>query len=193
MKSHPLIVSVVVIILLGAGLAFVAGRPTTDVPVVTSFAECATFYPVMESSPRQCRTPDGRSFTEELPQVEEETPTVSEEGSNVAGIADLIEVTSPTINGTVSSPLVVTGSARGTWYFEASFPIEVRNASGALIGQGYGQAQGEWMTENFVPFKSVPITFTAQPKGSTGTVVLKKDNPSGLPENDRSLEIPITF
>ncbi len=36
-------------------------------PVVENFDECVAMgYPVMESYPRQCRTPDGRTFTEEV-------------------------------------------------------------------------------------------------------------------------------
>lgn len=37
------------------------------VPTVSSFDECVTAgYPVMESFPRQCRTPDGRIFVEQI-------------------------------------------------------------------------------------------------------------------------------
>ncbi|MBN2014761.1 MAG: DUF333 domain-containing protein [Candidatus Altiarchaeota archaeon] len=37
------------------------------VPVVNSFEDCVNAgYPVMESYPRQCKTPDGRTFTEEV-------------------------------------------------------------------------------------------------------------------------------
>lgn len=36
-------------------------------PDIDSFEECAAAgHPVMESYPRQCRTPDDRTFTEEL-------------------------------------------------------------------------------------------------------------------------------
>lgn len=186
MKSHPLIVAVVVILALGALLALLIQKPKTETLVIDTFEECAEFYPVMESFPRQCQTPDGRFFVEEV----EEAP---EAPATTAGIPDLVSVENPTIGERITSPLTVTGSARGTWYFEASFPIEVRDAEGNLIGQGYGEAQGEWMTEDFVIFKSIPITFAAQPAGSTGMVILRKDNPSGLPEHDRSLEVPVTF
>lgn len=85
----------------------------------------------------------------------------------------------------------VTGKARGTWYFEASFPIEVVDMDGKLITVGIAQAQDEWMTENFVPFIA-PIRI---PPGYTGpaTLVLRKDNPSGLPEHDASISFPITI
>jgi hypothetical protein len=47
------------------------------------------------------------------------------------------------------------------------------------------------MTENYVPFAAT-VTFT-EPATENGFIFLKKDNPSGLPENDASIAIPITF
>lgn len=35
---------------------------------INSFEECAAVYPVMESYPEQCLTPDGRSFTRQIDQ-----------------------------------------------------------------------------------------------------------------------------
>lgn len=186
MKMHTLIIAVLVIIVLGALLAFASKHSFTTEPEPTTFAECAARYPVMESYPRQCKTPSGQSFTEEI--VQQPTPPVI-----TPGLPDLITISSPTTGSKITSPLVATGSARGTWYFEASFPIEVRDAAGNVIGQGHAEAQGDWMTEDFVPFKSVAITFTAQPAGSTGTVVFKNDNPSGDPARDKSVSVPVTF
>ncbi len=109
-----------------------------------------------------------------------------------ASIPGVVEVHSPTIGSVVQSPLVVTGRAAG-WYFEASFPIELRDANNVLLAQGYAEAQGDWMTSDFVPFVSVPLTFAPQQTGSLGTLILRKDNPSGLPEHDQSLSVPIIF
>src|SRR5690606_7013544 len=39
------------------------------------------------------------------------------------GTRDLIRVSTPAAGGTVTSPIRVTGEARGTWYFEGSFPV----------------------------------------------------------------------
>ncbi len=183
MKTQSILIGVA---LLGAValIAFIVSRP---LPEPTTFAECADRYPVMESFPRQCITPSGLSFTEE-----DTNPSQDIEGSTSAGIPDLIEVDAPLISATVSSPLSVTGRARGMWYFEASFPIEVRDAGNNVIGSGIAQAQGDWMTTDFVPF-TANISYTAQTPGSLGTLVLKKDNPSGEPANDQSLVIPITF
>jgi len=53
-------------------------RPTIT-PKVSNFEECvAAGYPVMESYPRQCRTPDGKIFVEEIPEE-----TCAEEGEKV--------------------------------------------------------------------------------------------------------------
>ena len=115
------------------------------------------------------------------------------EGSNIAGIADLIMVGQPTKNAVIgATSTTLTGSARGFWYFEASFPVQIKDASGKVIAQGPAQAQSEWMTTDFVIFKAT-LTYPKQPKGSKGTVVLMNDNPSGLPENQKTVEIPVTF
>lgn len=104
----------------------------------------------------------------------------------------MIVIDQPTANARISSPLRVTGTARGTWYFEATFPVQLTDASGALIAQTYAQAKGDWMTTEFVPFEST-VTFAAQPSGSRGTLILKKDNPSGLSANDDSRTIEVIF
>ena len=103
----------------------------------------------------------------------------------------IIQVTYPEPNAIVTSPLTVTGKARGTWYFEANFPVRLLDGNGREIAVIPAQAQGEWMTTNFVPF-NVILNFT-NPTTTIGTLVLEKDNPSGLPENDDSLEVPVLF
>jgi len=112
-------------------------------------------------------------------------------GSNRAFKNDLIIVFSPLQNQTVTSPLTITGQARGNWYFEASFPVKLLDANNKVLVQAPAQAQGEWMTTDYVPF-SVTLTF-AKPTTSTGTLVLEKDNPSGLPEHANELRIPVKF
>ena len=105
--------------------------------------------------------------------------------------ADLITVFSPKPGEAVKSPLTVTGEARGYWFFEASFPVRLLDANGTVLVETFATAQDEWMTENFVPF-SVELTFT-QPASQSGQLILMRDNPSGLPENDASILIPIIF
>jgi hypothetical protein len=105
---------------------------------------------------------------------------------------DLVRITSPIPAKNLQSPLTVKGEARGTWYFEASFPVRVLDANQNVLGKGIAQAQGDWMTEDYVPF-TVTITFPNQTPGSDGYLVLVKDNPSGLPQNEDSFTVPVTF
>lgn len=104
----------------------------------------------------------------------------------------MIQVTNPTHNGAIASPLTVTGRARGPWYFEASFPIELRDSSNAVIATTVAQAQADWMTTNWVPFTAT-LSYPPQTVGSVGSLILKRDNPSGEPANDMSLTIPVQF
>ena len=101
-------------------------------------------------------------------------------------------VESPQMNSRIQSPMVVRGKAKGYWFFEASFPIILENKHGDIIASGIAQAGGEWMTEQYVPFSS-ELIFPKQKGGEEGLLIFKKDNPSGLPEHDASVSIPITF
>ena len=107
-------------------------------------------------------------------------------------LPDLIKVSSPLPNAIITSPLTVSGQARGTWFFEASAPYILKDAEGTPIAQGHVDTSGDWMTSDFVPF-SATITFSPQPTGSVGTLVLMNDNPSGDPANQKELNIPVTF
>jgi len=105
-----------------------------------------------------------------------------------------INLFSPKPGDTVKSPLTIAGEARGSWYFEATFPIVITDWDGRIIGEGYAEAQDDWMTEDFVPFLAeVSFTLPDGVPNKNGTLILQKANPSGLPENDAAIEIPISF
>jgi hypothetical protein len=147
--------------------------------VIQSFEECVEAgNAVMESYPRQCRTEDGRIFTEYI-------------GNELEKI-DLIKIDNPRPNQEIESPIVIEGQARGYWFFEASFPVFLVNWDGLIIAQGIAEAQSDWMTEDFVSYK-VTLEFEKPEYSDKGVLILKKDNPSGLPEHDDALEIPIIF
>ena len=110
---------------------------------------------------------------------------------NVNEKKDLITIQTPLPNDRIVSPLEIRGAARGYWFFEASFPIYLYNEAGVEIAHGVATATESWMTEDFVPYKAT-LEFTSPLEG-TGKLTLKKDNPSGLPENDDELYIPVKF
>ncbi|MDQ5955627.1 MAG: hypothetical protein QG621_630 [Patescibacteria group bacterium] len=133
-----------------------------------------------------------------LPNVSN-APTTHGPGSTTTGtvaptpatLPDTITVDQPLPEAAITSPLTITGKARGNWFFEASAPVELKDASGVVIAHGIAQAQGDWMTTNFVPFTAT-LTFT-KPVTKTGTLVLKNDNPSGDPAKQKQLNIPVVF
>lgn len=110
-------------------------------------------------------------------------------------IAEEIDVTNQikidSIPNHIPSPLGISGQARGTWYFEGDFPIEIRDNSGNLVAQSFATAQGEWMTENWVDYRA-EIRFSP-PQTESGFLILRKDNPSDLPEHDAELKLPVRF
>lgn len=90
----------------------------------------------------------------------------------------------------VTSPMTIRGQARGTWFWEGSFPVALTNWDGLIIGNGVATAKGDWMTDKFVPFEAT-LTYKTPTYSDRGTLILKKDNPSGLPEYDKSVEIQV--
>jgi len=108
-----------------------------------------------------------------------------------ATLPDRIELQSPLPGTVITSPLAIHGRARGSWYFEASFPVYLLNAAGDTIARSPAHAQGEWMTADFVPFDA-SLSFATTASGS-GTLVLAKDDPSGMASLTAELRIPIRF
>ena len=103
---------------------------------------------------------------------------------------DQITVDVPKVDALVHTPINVSGRAKGTWFFEATFPVRLLDATGKEIATSHADAQGDWMTDQFVPF-TAQLHFNATT--ATGTLVLSKDNESGLPQNDASLLVPVHF
>jgi hypothetical protein len=149
---------------------------------ITNFSECELAgNPIMETYPRQCMV-NSEIFIEEI----EEEPFLENK-------EDLIILENPQPETNISSPLTITGKARGNWFFEADFPIILTNWDGLIIAETHATALGDWMTEDFVPFEAV-LEFAPDTEVSNrGHLILQKDNPSGLPENDDALEITVFF
>ncbi|GMU74273.1 MAG: hypothetical protein AMXMBFR44_4700 [Candidatus Campbellbacteria bacterium] len=122
---------------------------------------------------------------------QEPLATLTEERGGVP--YEMITVDSPRPDSVVTSPLTVTGRARGYWFFEASFPVSLVNWDGLIIAQGIATAKDDWMTEELVEFEAVLAFEKPTLYPERGALILQRDNPSGLPENDAALEIPIRY
>ncbi len=172
MKKILIILSVLIIVF----AVYRLSHNGPGVEMVKDFSTCTKAgYPVMESYPRQCRTPEGTVYVENI--------EVPKEG----------DVVKPDVStgDHIKSPFVVTGKARGNWFFEGSFPVVLLDGKGKEIVRGVAQAQGEWMTEAYVPFKTT-LTFD-KPTTDTGVLVFQKDNPSGEALHDSSYKVAVIF
>ena len=167
----PLIVILIIAILIGAIIFVTSDNSASS---VKNFTECAAKgYPVMESYPRRCAVPGGETFTEEI--------------NSPLGI----NVTSPKNNEELKDIITVEGEALGTWFFEAVFPISIEDMNRNTIASSFVTAEENWMTDLPVKFRGaidVPDDFSGK-----AVLILKKDNPSGLPEKDSRVEIPISI
>ncbi len=136
----------------------------------------------------------GRTPSATQPENWSVTPTPSKPSTQTPSTQPLhtkVSVTSPKSGARVGHTFTVKGKAPGNWYFEAVFPIKIITPDGERIGSAQAQAQGDWMTENLVPF-SATVTVTLSYSGPARLALLRA-NPAGLPENDDSLEIPIVI
>ena len=113
------------------------------------------------------------------------------ESTYVSSKGVLIKVYVPASGTTLRNPLIVLGEVPGNWSFEASFPAILKDAKGSIVAQTPAQVIGAWTTSDLVPF-SLKLPYVP-PSSGDGSLVLQKDNPSGLAANDDSVSIPIKF
>lgn len=195
--SKIIFLVIVVVGILGGGAMWFMSRAA--VPVIPSTPpEKVEVMCTMDAM--QC--PDGSYIGRTGPNCEFVCPELPAVPADVQAAinakADLIVLEKPVPLGLIENGVTVAGKARGTWYFEGSFPIVLTDWDGKIIAEGVATAQGEWMTEEFVPFTATLAFVNPYSEGvnealKNGTLILKKDNPSGLPEHDDALEIPVRF
>jgi hypothetical protein len=185
-------ITIAISIILAIGLIIWAGysvfnNQNDNTQSVTDFTSCAAAgNPVMESHPRQCRSADGKLYIEDIDDITDTTKTfVSEKGVE-------IKINDWSDNKQISSPITITGEVPGNWSFEASFPVVLVDWDGLIIAEKPATLTGDWMTTDYVPF-SVTLEFDKPTVKNNGSIILQRDNPSGLPENDDAVEIPIIY
>jgi len=168
------------------------------------------------SAPRASAPADDAS----LNAIQNPPAVVANPWRTTRGSTDLVRGLNISNGQKIADGFVLKGEARGTWFFEGSFPWRLVAVGGKggdgnngamprcasqsglpcgqdgaetelLLGNGIATAQAEWMTEKWVPFEAV-LEFDA--RGATaGRLILQKDNPAGLAENEDSLEIEVGF
>jgi hypothetical protein len=94
------------------------------------------------------------------------------------------------------APLVISGQARGSWFFEAQFSADLVDTSNTefkdlVLGRALLTAKDDWMTSDFVPFEG-RLHFDL-PRTASAALVFKNANMSGLPENDKIFKVPLVM
>lgn len=126
-----------------------------------------------------------RAFSKEIDVIASKQQTY-----NPKTFKDKVQVISPKPNTVITSPVKISGSVSGTWFFEGQIISRIVDADGTVLGQGPLVASGDWMTTSSVPFSGI-IPFNV-PNSKTGFVVIEADNPSGQ-DNPPSFKIPVLF
>lgn len=166
-----------IVLVVASAFGFFQYQRYVKIRNVKSFEDCTTVADPLKSYPPRCNTPDGRTFKQNV--------------GNELEMIDEIMVTNPRPNQTIANPISVQGRARGSWFFEGSLSGELVDDNNKKIGLVILTAEGEWMTDEFVHFQG-ELSFNKPEKGH-GTLFIHKENPSGLPENDKKLTIPVKF
>lgn len=127
----------------------------------------------------------------------------------VPGQATDAFISSPRAQQEIVPGFIARGRANGTWLFEASTGVELRDRSGRLLWEGVATVDDgyDWMTTSTVPWSaelsftrnsviaafgtSTVVSTTTLEAGIPGLFIFRKSNPSGDPIRDAALEIPV--
>ncbi len=179
-----LIILLVVVLVLGALSYF-------------SSWKCADGVWIRDGFPLSGEPKGGCQKAQKLVQPAAKTPDVApQETPEIPAVNEFeaygIRITKPKVGELIESPLIVEGEARGTWYFEGDFPVKILDENGSVLAYGYAShTSGEWMTENYVPFRG-EVKFS-NPNSAEGFVVFSQDDPSGMSRKVHSVSIPVKF
>ena len=92
-------------------------------------------------------------------------------------------------NSKVQGVVSYRGIIKGGYFFEANIRVAVADKDGKVIKQSNAMATTDWMTAGPVSFEG-NIDFSGLPKGEA-YIKIENDNPSGLPQNDKSVSVPV--
>jgi len=117
------------------------------------------------------------------------SPGIQTKGGLSLGIPVKIK---STILTTATGPLAIKGTVDSGWMFEGVMPVLLLDSSRNEIASGSAMetTPGAWQSGNPVNFS---ISFTFSTEATSGFLVFKSDNPSELPENQKTFELPVKF
>lgn len=118
------------------------------------------------------------------------TATAPEAPVETASIGDLAIVDAPAPGARVTSPLTITGTAPGNWYFENQFPVRLVDAQGAVIAEAPATPRVSWTDPGDKEFDAT-LTFSVT-ADTPATLVLEEDMP-GEGNEPRQVRIDVVL
>ena len=109
----------------------------------------------------------------------------------VTGLKDDLVSFSIAPGAKVKGVMDATGVLKNAYFFEANIRVDILDTNKQTLREGFGTATTEWMTTGPVSFKT-KLDFSGLATGP-GFIAIRNDNPSGLPENDKEIFIPIVI
>lgn len=88
----------------------------------------------------------------------------------------------------ITLPYIIHGVVVGNWFFEGSFPVELSDASGKVLGTALAKTDADWMTTDRIPFT---VALPAMNYHGPLIITFRKDNPSGEARFDASFAITV--
>jgi len=164
--------------------------------ILVSMATSCIILNRVQATSEESASDDSRQATaskdEETDETNTEAGTSGDGKDNEAdALSDQIIVFTPLPDQLITSPLIITGEARGTWFFEANFPVSLLDSNENVLALHYAATEEEWMTEDFISFTAT-IKFE-DPETATGFLILDKNNPSDIRGYDAQIIIPVRF
>jgi hypothetical protein len=175
-----LVIGLILIAVLGLVLYFApqkSNAPTTGTnnAIVTDYASCVSAgFPIAQTNPVTCSTPDGRIFTDN---------TSTSEPEAVIDVPQTAQI--------VTSPMTIKGKALNSWFFEANLPIVLKDETGKVIAQKGFMTTEDWTSPGY---KTIDTTLSFKaPATDYGTLEIHNDNPSGDPARDKFVSVTVRF
>ncbi|MBN1617960.1 hypothetical protein JW887_01285 [Candidatus Dojkabacteria bacterium] len=132
---------------------------------------------------------DNNSDNQTQQEVKDPEPAVGWTLQSIRGV----ELTTISISSgdNIRPQQVISGELPGSWFFEAEFPVIVTDQSGNELGKSIATATRDWMTDEYIPFEC-RLEYN-KGENTSGWIILKKSNPSGLQEYDDEIKIQVEF
>ena len=95
-------------------------------------------------------------------------------------------------NDFITSPLVIKGEARGTWFNEGSFPVILTDGDGLIIAETQTTVNSNWKTDDYVEFEAYLEFTTPEVYKTNGHLIFQNANQADSLE-ESAYEITVHF